>query len=71
MSDPAFMSAVKWEPTGQQPSGDLPCTTHSGEMEILGFRLRCYRLSTGEAIIHADDMNALLELMEFSPKGKD
>lgn len=68
MTARAFMSAVKWDPTGQHPSGDLPYATHSGEMEIFGLCLRCYRLSTGEAIIHVDDMHALLELIALPPK---
>lgn len=63
MSIPAFMNAVEWRSSGEAPSGDLPYATHSGELEIFGLKLRCFRLNTGEAIIHADDMMALLELM--------
>lgn len=39
----------------------LPYPTHSGVLEIVGRKLRCYRLNTGEAIFDADDFNAFLE----------
>lgn len=63
MSDPAFMSAVEWRPTNAKAGGDLPYATHAGEMELFGLKFRCFRLNTGQAIIHADDMDALLQMM--------
>lgn len=57
------MNGIEWKSEQGEPGGDLPYATHSGELEILGLKLRCYRLNTGEAIIHADDMNALFEMM--------
>lgn len=37
--------------------GDVPYATHSGVLEIAGKSLRCYRLSNGQAVFHADDLN--------------
>lgn len=38
----------------------LPTVTHSGEMHLGGLRLRCYRLSDGQAVFDADDFKAFL-----------
>lgn len=54
-----MMDAVAWEPTGLTGGDGLPYATHSGVLHIMDKSLRCYRLNTGQAIIHADDMNAL------------
>lgn len=59
MSEPAFMQGVQWRPTDAESDGELPYATHVGELEVFGVKLRCYRISTGQAIIDADDMNAL------------
>lgn len=56
------MDAVKWEVVdapGQ--TGDLPYATHAGVLVIGDCKMRCYRLNTGQAIIHADDMHAFFE----------
>lgn len=39
-----------------KPSGDLPYATHSGVLHIFGVDLKVFRLSTGQAIIDADDL---------------
>lgn len=56
--------------TAIQPSADagcdgLPYTTHEGVLDVLGHRFRCYRLSNGQAVVHKDDIDALVSaLME-------
>lgn len=42
---------------------DMPKVTHEGETEILGIKVRTYRLDDGRAIIHADDFHKVLEAM--------
>ena len=42
---------------------DIPKVTHESEMEMLGVKLRVYRLDDGRAVIHADDFHALLAKM--------
>ncbi len=58
---------VKWElvaPPASNPDG-LPYATHSGILEIMGNRLRCHRLSDGQAIIDAEDFQRVFG--EFMP----
>lgn len=57
-----MLNAVVWEVVEHDapPGGDLPYATHSGVMRIFDIDMRCYRLNTGQAIIHADDMAVLL-----------
>lgn len=53
----AVLDTVEWTPTGAKDSGGAtPYATHSGELEIFGEKLRCYRLSDGRAVIDADDL---------------
>ena len=46
---------------------DIPRATHEGEMEILGLKVRVYRLDDGRTLIHADDFHALLAKMGIEP----
>lgn len=39
---------------------DMPHATHSGVMEVMGHKLRCYRLSNGMAVFDADDVTRFL-----------
>jgi hypothetical protein len=39
--------------------------THEGVWELGDYKLRCYRLSDGRAVIHADDVHAFFG--EFPP----
>lgn len=50
---------------------DIPQATHEGETEILGVKLRTYRLDDGRAVIHADDFHKLLEVMGMTDPGTD
>lgn len=51
-----LMASVKWRETGVPHTEGLPYTTHEGELDLLGTKMRCYRLSDGRAILHADDV---------------
>lgn len=42
---------------------DIPQATHQGELEILGVKVRTYRLDDGRTLIHADDFDALMKVM--------
>lgn len=60
-----MMDGVDWvkneyeisEPQIRAELNGLPYATHSGVLHIGGKSLRCHRLSTGQAIIEAEDMN--------------
>lgn len=56
----SLLSGMEWtEVTPKpEPEGNMPYATHSGLLDIHGLQLRCYRLSTGQAVIDADDMRA-------------
>lgn len=54
----ALMGEIPWELIEAQPTaanGDLPHATHQGIFLFSGQKIRCYRLSNGEAIFDADD----------------
>lgn len=42
----------------------LPYATHEGVFEIMGHKMRCYRLSTGQAVFNADDFEAFFGTLE-------
>lgn len=44
---------------------DIPKATHEGVMELLGMKLRTYRLDDGRTVIHADDFHAFLKHAGF------
>lgn len=62
MSTPvdALMAGVAWElvPEPTEAPGDLPHVTHRGALTLFGHLMRVYRISTGQAIINADDLEA-------------
>lgn len=60
---PPILSAVEWkeEPMPEQNDSDLPYATHSGVLNLFGHELRCFRLSDGKAIFHADDFEKFME----------
>lgn len=62
---PAFLNDVVWEtvPPPETNSGDLPYATHSGVLELFGHKMKCFRLSTGQAVFDADDFHAFFEGM--------
>ncbi|PRH37745.1 hypothetical protein [Burkholderia gladioli] len=52
----AAMRDVQWRDLNSTPvDSDLPYATHEGELYLGNERIRCYRLSNGQAIFHADD----------------
>lgn len=54
-----LMAGVEWELEPPQEPGDLPHITHSGVLDLFGNKLRCYRLSNGQAVFHADDFKKM------------
>lgn len=66
MTDSAWLAGVEWNaniPRDEDVSSGLPYATHSGVWTdpLFGIAMRCYRLSDGRAIIHADDLDAFME----------
>ena len=57
-----LFSDVQWEPARAVPAeaAGVGHATHQGVIELLGQRMRIYRLNTGQAILHADDLKAFL-----------
>jgi len=55
----AFLDTLKWKtlpPSNADDGSGLPHATHEGMIEIGSIRLRVYQLSTGERVIHEDDL---------------
>ena len=58
-----FLNGVTWEavqPNEQNAQrladGDgLPYVTHSGVFELMGEKMRCFRLSNGQAVFEKED----------------
>ena len=46
---------------------DLPYVTHEGKLEIDGFVFRCYRLSSGDAVFEAEDIERWFSGMGCQP----
>lgn len=64
--EPVFMNSVAWNPTGEE--GDISgqsYATHEGILHIFDLDLRCYRLNTGQAVIHGEDMENLLRMISM------
>lgn len=65
-----LFDGVQWtahpenEPKDAHDGPGLPWATHSGIWSFMGQEIRVFRLNTGEAIIHADDMPKILGLDE-------
>jgi hypothetical protein len=59
-----LLDGVEWkaaEPrTAATLDDDIPHATHEGVMDLFGHKLRCYRLSNGKAVFHADDLTEFL-----------
>lgn len=63
-----MLDGLTWVPVPDSEiheDGTYPYATHSGEMDFMGHKLRCYRLSDGRAVINADDLSAFLGLSRF------
>jgi len=62
------MSQVEWttvEGAGATPDGSgLPYATHHGELMLGPYKIRCYRLNNGTAILNAEDVHRMLGFEE-------
>ena len=55
-----MMSNVEWKESQQKVTvTGMPYATHYGELEILGVKLKVYRLNDGRSIIDGEDMRKL------------
>lgn len=55
----SMLDSVDWVATDCQEGSDgVPVATHEGVFKLGELSLRCYRLSDGRAVFHADDMRA-------------
>jgi hypothetical protein len=52
------------EPDEADTCRGLPFATHSGVLEIMGHKLRCYRINTGETLIEASDMKRFFGIQD-------
>lgn len=57
MLDGAQWKALDADQIACDHDNGLPYATHEGVLDIMGHKLRCYRLNTGQTVFHADDMN--------------
>jgi hypothetical protein len=67
-----MLNGVQWEasPKQEQTDPDMPYATHSGILEISGFKLRCYRLNDGRAVFEAGDLTEFFNaLTDGHPMG--
>lgn len=70
MSTPIEMmlQGVTWVPVPEggtrdaMHQGDIPYATHSGVLDLMGHQFRVYRLSDGNTVINADDLNAFFSI---------
>ncbi len=56
-----MLDTVDWEVSEEDNLEDdgIPYATHNGVLDILGSKLRCYRLSDGKTVFDADDVEKL------------
>lgn len=45
-------------PIGPDNDDGVPYATHEGVLDIMGRKLRCYRLNTWQAVFNAEDVEA-------------
>jgi hypothetical protein len=54
-----MLDGVQWvENQNASTNDDLPHATHEGVLEIMGHKMRCYRLSSGQTVFNAEDFEA-------------
>jgi len=63
-----FFAGIQWQPARHLPTDTgLPYATHQSVLELPGGqRVRIYRLNTGQAIVHADDLKAFLGFLDLA-----
>lgn len=64
MLDGVTWTAAPDQPQDRHDGPGLPYATHEGIWHFMGQDIRVYRLSTGQAIIHADDFPKILGIGE-------
>jgi hypothetical protein len=58
----SLLESVDWQSVEPpRETGGLPYATHEGVFELMGMKLRCYRLNTGQAIFNAEDFEKWLD----------
>lgn len=50
------MDRVQWTPIKHEQQPDGLYATHEGTLTIEGYTLRCYILSDGQRVFHAEDV---------------
>jgi hypothetical protein len=75
MDIPMFLNGVVWEavPPEKQNSqrladsdgfhASLPHVTHEGVFEIMGHKMKCFRLSNGQAVFEKEDFERFCEVV--------
>ena len=57
-----MLDGVVWKAAEQKPPSDGSLhATHEGVLELFGKKMRCYRLSNGQAVFHAGDFEEFFE----------
>lgn len=67
----ALLETVEWtprDPAEPVPNDGTIYSTHEGVLEIFGAKIRCARLSTGEAVFIAEDIEAFFAGLDGKPK---
>lgn len=66
-----MLDGLTWVATDgwENQTSDIPYATRSAVLELFGKKLRCYRLSNGMAVFHADDFAAFFAAL--SPEEKE
>lgn len=60
-----LLDRIDWRPTGLPSTVDGSLyATHTGELEIAGFRFRCCQLSDGSRVLDADDVHDFFNTTE-------
>ncbi len=72
-----MLDGVTWVQAGDKPDGPdnhdgVPYATHEGVLDIMGHKMRCYRLNTGITVFDADDLSAMFaDLSDDAAHGED
>lgn len=67
MDIPMMLQGMTWVPVDEPhcqrlADGDgLPHVTHEGVFEIMGHKIKCFRLSTGQAVFEKEDFERFCE----------
>ena len=63
-----WVPAVEERPTGPDNSDGIPFVTHEGVLDLMGYQLRCYRLSSGQTVFNAEDIETFFaDLADDTP----